>query len=51
MGIEERRRLRGRTRPSVENQARFEQVLTRYAGRLTGVYRKTSLRTLRREWR
>jgi bifunctional DNA-binding transcriptional regulator/antitoxin component of YhaV-PrlF toxin-antitoxin module len=31
--------------------SRVEETLTRHAGRLTGVYPKGSLRTLRLEWR
>lgn len=31
--------------------SRVEEALARYAGRLTGVYPKGSLRKLRREWR
>ncbi len=31
--------------------SRVEETLARYAGRLTGVYPKGSLRALRREWR
>jgi len=31
--------------------SRVEETLARYAGSLTGVYPKGSLRTLRREWR
>ena len=30
---------------------RVEETLARYAGRLTGVYARGSLQTLRREWR
>jgi len=36
---------------TAKNQATIEETLARYAGRLTGVYPKGSLRTLRREWR